>query len=60
MIKINNELCDLCGICLAVCPQNCLEIIHFTLKPDQDKCISCNICVGACPLKCLEVHNENK
>ncbi len=55
MIIINNEICDLCGACLSVCPANCLEIVHFLLKIDRVNCIQCSNCVGVCPLQALEM-----
>ncbi len=60
MIIINNEICDLCGACLSVCPANCLEIVHFLLKIDHDNCLKCEHCVAVCPLHALEMESNDK
>jgi len=54
MITIKTEICDLCGTCLSICPEKCIEIIHFALKIDHSLCINCNKCIMLCPLKALE------
>lgn len=58
-VTINRELCDLCGACLSVCPENCMEIIHFTLKIDAEKCIKCQKCIKVCPFKSLEMEKND-
>ena len=55
MILINKNLCDLCGSCVAVCPQNCMEIIHYNLAIDDEKCIDCKNCITVCPVRALEM-----
>ncbi|MFP4548535.1 MAG: 4Fe-4S dicluster domain-containing protein [Fidelibacterota bacterium] len=59
MVKINRQICDLCGACLAVCPQSCMEIIHFTLKIDNSICIKCGKCIDVCPLEALEMSDDD-
>ncbi|MBM3237400.1 4Fe-4S dicluster domain-containing protein [Candidatus Poribacteria bacterium] len=53
MILLNEELCCYCGSCVAVCPQNIIELIDTYLKIDHQKCINCTICVKGCPMGAL-------
>ena len=31
-IMINNEICDYCGTCVAVCPVDAIELKEFTIR----------------------------
>lgn len=51
-VKITNN-CTGCGVCVAVCPKDCIRIKEndfgfFEYKIDHSKCISCNICSEVC------------
>lgn len=54
MLIFNRDRCDLCGICIEVCPFDSLSmgedmiIIH-------DSCRLCGICVNKCPHKALTI-----
>jgi NADPH-dependent glutamate synthase beta subunit-like oxidoreductase/ferredoxin len=59
-IVLSPELCILCGLCVDVCPPNCITIAradHVGLGSDQqsvllldeDLCIRCGLCVNRCP-----------
>ena len=47
--------CCGCGLCEALCPQNCIERILAERKSEVfvkgERCIQCGLCDGACPLK---------
>lgn len=63
-LRINREWCKGCGICVALCPKNVLEL------DDQDKskavrpedCICCRMCELRCPDLAItvEVDKEGK
>jgi len=36
MIHINEELCIYCGACVAVCPENIIDLVDTHLKIDQE------------------------
>jgi len=57
MLAIHREICGYCGCCVAVCPEEALELIDAYLSVDG-KCIDCGICARACPLGALEVVHE--
>jgi len=59
-IMLDPELCILCGLCVDVCPPNCITIARADLVGagseqqsvlllDEDTCIRCGLCVNRCP-----------
>jgi NADPH-dependent glutamate synthase beta subunit-like oxidoreductase/NAD-dependent dihydropyrimidine dehydrogenase PreA subunit len=52
-IKVNEDLCSGCGVCVAVCPYGAsrLETSEDRLKSvvDDFKCKRCGVCVTVCP-----------
>ena len=57
---LDPELCILCGLCVDVCPPNCITIARAdalglgvasqsVLLLDEDLCIRCGLCVNRCP-----------
>ncbi|MCH8290556.1 MAG: DUF362 domain-containing protein [Candidatus Poribacteria bacterium] len=60
MILIKEELCSYCGACVAVCPENIIELIDTYLKIDQPKCTDCMRCVKGCPVGVLGLERKGK
>jgi ferredoxin len=54
MIKVDEELCDHCGTCVAVCPMDCMLLSVNTLHIVADLCNGCGACVRVCPLGALK------
>ena len=54
-IQIDNERCDYCGTCVAVCPEDAIELMESTIIVDDEKCTLCQFCVHVCPLGLPEV-----
>ena len=62
-LKIREERCKSCGICIDFCPRGCLKLSdRFNaqgyhpvecIKPDE--CNSCAICARMCPDVVIEV-----
>ena len=59
-IMLDPSLCILCGLCVDVCPTNCITIVRAdrlgigaarqsALLLDEDRCIRCALCVNRCP-----------
>ena len=59
-IMLRPELCILCGLCVDVCPHNCITIeradrtghghaAQSVLLLDEEVCIRCALCVDRCP-----------
>jgi len=60
MIKWNKKLCDLCGICVSVCPENAIEMFANYLEIDRNQCTICRKCVKICPVKALSDEEEDE
>ncbi|MBD3343713.1 MAG: ferredoxin [Chitinivibrionales bacterium] len=52
MIKVKKNVCDVCGTCIRICPEDALLIIG-ELSCDETRCTSCGRCVKICPLGAL-------
>jgi formate dehydrogenase (NADP+) beta subunit len=59
-VMLQPELCILCGLCVDVCPHNCITIVpadragvgtaaQSALLLDESLCIRCGLCVNRCP-----------
>ena len=69
-IMLRPELCILCGLCVDVCPYDCISIVRAdaagvggagqsALLLDEESCIRCGLCVNRCPPAALVmVHAE--
>jgi ferredoxin len=60
MIIVDRELCNYCGTCVAVCPENIIELVDIHLEIEQNKCIKCQICVNCCPVGALELNQDKQ
>ncbi len=52
--SVNEDACSACGVCVAICPFNAIELIKEAdgsshAKVDEALCKGCGACVGACP-----------
>jgi NADPH-dependent glutamate synthase beta subunit-like oxidoreductase len=63
-IMLRPELCILCGLCVDVCPYNCIQIVRAdtigagtpsqsALTIDEESCIRCGLCINRCPPSAL-------
>lgn len=56
IIKIDEDLCDGCGVCIPSCAEGALEIIDGKAQVVADKyCDGLGACLGECPQGALEV-----
>lgn len=55
---VKSDLCVGCGVCMDVCPKNCIQINHGVVNNptvwEQD-CVACGKCLKACPGKGVEI-----
>jgi 2-oxoglutarate ferredoxin oxidoreductase subunit delta len=54
---INRDWCKGCGICVAVCPKNVLELDkkEKAVAARKEDCIACQLCEQICPDLAIEV-----
>jgi 2-oxoglutarate ferredoxin oxidoreductase subunit delta len=66
-VTIDSELCKGCGLCISVCPKNCLEIGdkpnlkgYYPAQPSKnaDQCNACTLCAITCPDIAIEVFRD--
>ena len=59
-VMLSPELCILCGLCVDICPTDCIVIARADIAGvgeesqsalflDEDHCIRCGLCVNRCP-----------
>ncbi len=52
-IKVINELCKGCDLCVKACPFDAIDMIE-KLAVINEKCTACNQCIEACPFDAIE------
>ena len=63
---LDPSLCILCGLCVDVCPTDCITIVRAdrvsmgradqsVLLLNEDACIRCGLCVNRCPPAALSM-----
>jgi len=66
-IKIDEENCKGCELCITICPKHILEIDKKKLNSmgyspasilDEDACIECTFCAQMCPETAIEVFKK--
>lgn len=51
-LVIDRGLCTVCGTCIGICPQRCLDLVYQDEEPLpvlKGECSSCGLCFKACP-----------
>ena len=61
-LHINRKFCKGCGICVAFCPKQVLELDELGKVVDKnaDACISCGQCELRCPDFAIQVVKKEK
>ncbi|MFP4163194.1 MAG: DUF362 domain-containing protein [Chitinispirillaceae bacterium] len=52
MITVDYKLCDECGTCISICPNDAI-ILGDNLQLTSEKCTSCGLCISVCPFGAL-------
>ena len=54
LIKVNQEKCILCGLCVNICPEHVLILgEHGPEAVSPEGCIACGHCVAVCPREAI-------
>jgi coenzyme F420-reducing hydrogenase delta subunit/heterodisulfide reductase subunit C len=57
IVKIDEDLCSVCGICLSLCKYDALSIVEEGDKKkivvDKVECRGCGLCLSACPSEAI-------
>ena len=55
MIKVHNDKCVGCGLCVKVCPVAAISLTNKKAIVDANKCTLCSACVTACKFNALQL-----
>ncbi len=53
MIIVDLNKCDFCGTCVAICPEDAIELEEHNWILNEEKCVNCRLCVEICPIEAL-------
>jgi NAD-dependent dihydropyrimidine dehydrogenase PreA subunit len=57
-LKLEQEKCVGCGVCLSVCPHAVLSLTNGKIEiANRDACMECGACARNCPTEALNVHS---
>jgi len=54
-LRFDNEKCDFCGSCVAVCKPDAIILLENAMQIDRDKCNACGLCLIICPFRALSM-----
>jgi MinD superfamily P-loop ATPase len=52
-MKIDKNLCDICGTCASVCPNSLITIKEFEVILNNENCDNCQKCSIVCPAEAI-------
>ncbi|MFX1600304.1 MAG: Coenzyme F420 hydrogenase/dehydrogenase, beta subunit C-terminal domain, partial [Promethearchaeota archaeon] len=55
----DNKVCCHCGLCMSICPVDCIKLTTDYLYNDEGICINCGLCYSVCP-QSFSIENLNK
>ncbi len=58
LIDIKEGKCDFCGCCVAICPEDAIELKESDIKIIEESCTNCSKCVWSCPIEVLVFNKE--
>jgi NAD-dependent dihydropyrimidine dehydrogenase PreA subunit len=57
-LKLDEEKCTGCGMCLSVCPHAVLRLINGRVAiKNRDACMECGACAHNCPVEAVSVRS---
>ena len=59
IVRINEDLCNGCGACVAPCAKGAIELVDGKAKVVKDKlCDGAGFCLGVCPTGALSIEER--
>jgi ferredoxin len=53
--ELDQGQCNLCEVCIDVCPSDALALVDIEIELDVAKCIGCGLCAARCPTDALRM-----
>jgi ferredoxin len=50
---VDHQLCDVCGLCMPLCPPLAITMRREGLRVDAEVCTGCRKCIAPCPVGAL-------
>jgi NAD-dependent dihydropyrimidine dehydrogenase PreA subunit len=61
IVKIDEEKCDGCGLCVPACAEGAIKIIDGKARLVDDKyCDGLGACLGECPQGAITIEERNR
>ena len=54
-LQVKTDLCEVCGACVAVCPEGSLVLAERSVLVDQENCTGCGLCELICPVEAIMI-----
>jgi len=55
VIIFREDMCDYCGTCVSVCPQDAIVLKESEILLVAERCDGCRRCFIVCPVRAVEV-----
>ncbi|MCL5046589.1 MAG: 4Fe-4S binding protein [Actinobacteria bacterium] len=59
-LETKGNVCDLCGVCIEVCPSKAISLDEGRLFLDEEACTGCGICCVECPQGVIREREDGK
>jgi len=64
VVKIRQDRCKACGLCVEVCPKKLISLredlnlsgYHPAEQTDPEQCNACKLCAVVCPDVCISIY----
>ena len=53
--ELEDEMCNLCGLCIEMCLFEAISIANESIKIDKDRCFGCGLCSYHCPQSAIRL-----
>jgi electron transfer flavoprotein alpha subunit len=59
-VQVDKDICEGCGECSEVCPQDAIKVVDGVAEVDSEECEECGACVEVCPNNALSLGRRSR